>query len=369
MSEDGDRYMERMEKYEALPVDKRLEKYREEIRGAEKSILKITGDPYDYLLFRKLDSEDKMDTVEHFLGNRRYALEKMFAIHCSDLEVARIEELNSLLLNLSHQMFHRTANFYRHLLTMTVEEKDDDIEVSGTLNYSCDGKGDILRLEDDGFYASDFQRIIPIIEFIEEEHRGGLAIMECYARWRKDCGHSPSMTDRELGLEDTMDDGDTWADGWLFHPRLDHIVICYATHALVTHCNYSIPDFIRLNSFEVRVEMKIQQFSEQDGSRLWWWRSCGEQQFIDKFLHEAEHRPEGISLGEFIYNRGIEYFDIDINDEANRKALERLAKFEKESPGKPRMEHLCSQQSKLPDCRQDDSLIVPFLRKLYEMQK
>ena len=47
LSEENDRFHERMESYEALPVEERLEKFREEIRDAESKILEITGDPYD----------------------------------------------------------------------------------------------------------------------------------------------------------------------------------------------------------------------------------------------------------------------------------------------------------------------------------
>ena len=47
LSEENYRFHERMESYEALPVEERLEKFREEIRDAESKILEITGDPYD----------------------------------------------------------------------------------------------------------------------------------------------------------------------------------------------------------------------------------------------------------------------------------------------------------------------------------
>ncbi len=42
LSAEDDRFHERMKSYEALPVEKRLEKYREEIRDAENKILEIT---------------------------------------------------------------------------------------------------------------------------------------------------------------------------------------------------------------------------------------------------------------------------------------------------------------------------------------
>ncbi len=268
LSQEDGRFHERMESYEALPVEERLEKYREEIRDAEKKILAITGDPYENCTSYTCDSKDKRDTVENLLMFRDFSLSKMFEIHCSDAEVARIESLNAKLYELTQQMFKRTGRFYRYILDMPLEPLDDDIEVEGSLRYWDDAKSGILHLEDDDFYGSDFQRMIPILAFIGRENHGDLPIVSCNPFWRRDCGHKSSMTDKELGIDNYLDDGDSWAESWLHHPKLDHIVMCYATHAIVTHNNYSIPDFMRLNDFEVKVEMKLQQFSEQDGSRM-----------------------------------------------------------------------------------------------------
>ncbi len=339
LSAESDRFHERMEAYEALSIEERLEKFREEIRDAERKILEITGDPYNGF-FKSCDSDDKRETVENLLGFRRFALSKMFEIHCSETEVARVESLNAKLYELTQQMFKRTGRLYRYILDMPLDEKDDDIEVEGTLRYWSDGKCDILRLEDDEFYGSDFHSMIPVIAFIESECHGDLPFISCNPYWRKDCGHKSSMTDKELGIENELDDGVTWAESWLRHPKLDHIVMCYVTHAIVTHNHYSVPDYMRLNDFEIKVEMKLQQFSEQDGSRAGWWVQCGQRQFIDKFLHEAEHRPSGMSVGEFVYMRGIEYFEIEELYPGNRLQT-------------------------LPDCRKDDSKVEAFLKELY----
>ena len=163
--------------------------------------------------------------------------------------------------------------------------------------------------------------------------------MTCNPYWDASKGLKPTMSDKELGLENTLDDGTTWAEGWIRHPKLEHLCVCYATHALITHSGYSIPDFLRLNTFEVKVTVMIQQISEQDGSRLWWWKNCQEQQFTDKFLHEARHRPSGQSLGDFIWNRGIEYFGLAESNDIK----------------------------KLPDCRHNDTLASSFLQALWRM--
>ena len=366
-------YHERMESYESLPEEERLDKYREEIRDAEAKIKGLIGDTKVEFLWKKVKTEDELDALEHYVDLRYYALNKMFAIHCTDQEVRRLEQLNDKLLTLSNQMYARTASFYRHILDMPKEEKDDDIEIEGSLRYWDDGYSTILELEDDAFYGSDFKMMLPVVAYVEREHRGDLAAMDCYARESMDGVHNSSMTDAELDLVNTLDDGKTWADGALWHPKLGHIVFCYAIHALATHNNYCIPDLLRMNDFEVKIEMKLQQFSEQDGSRLWWWTKCSERQFIDKFLHEAEHRPVEKTLGEFIWRRGIEYFDLEDWDECEREGRERAEKYDgtrlkKKTPEELDELYPCNHVSSLPDCRHDDTKVEDFLKALYRTQ-
>ena len=149
--------------------------------------------------------------------------------------------------------------------------------------------------------------------------------------------------------------------------------MCYVTHALVTHADYCVPDFMRLNSFEVKVNVEVLQDAEQDGSRRWWSRDCSFQQFKDKFLHEAEHRPIGMSRGEFIYNRVVEYFDFEGSDECDRETLRRNLEFEAKYPDREFKRdnsiYKADRMSSLPDCRKDDSLIEDFLKKAYSIRQ
>lgn len=45
-------------------------------------------------------------------------------------------------------------------------------------------------------------------------------------------------------------------------PWTRRIVICHAVHNVCEHKNFSIPDLLRMNTFEVTVEMKIQHIFE-----------------------------------------------------------------------------------------------------------
>lgn len=369
LSEERDNFYERLKGYESLPEEERIEKYRQEVRNAEAEILKIAGDPITGSLYTTLKTEDSKEIVENFLNYRYYALSHMFALHCSDAEVGRIEALNARLLECSRNLFDRTAKMYRAVLDMPSDELDDCLSVEGTLKYIGDTAQDVLHLEDDAFYGSDFTRMILILSYLETELDGDLPILSCEADYDPEKKHTSSMTDEELGFERWMDDGTTWAESWLVHPRLAHIVMCYATHALVTHANYCIPDFMRLNSFEVKINVEVIQDAEQDGSRRWWWR-CGVDQFKDKFLREAEHRPIGMSKGAFIYKRGLEYFEIEERDKYDRKTLAEIAEseathkryipegYENKYPG--------DRVQRLPDCSRDEGLVDAFLEVLWK---
>lgn len=345
---EDDDWKEKMDELEALPDDERAERYRDEVRAIEKKILKLTGDPLKLFSKPWEKDEKKVSKVEFLLMDRDYILSKMFEKHCSEAEVKRMESVNAHLLELTQDMFARTRKLYRNLLDIPMDSKDDDLTVEGSLRYWGDTAQDILHLEDDEFYGSDFTRMIIINAWLQKYAKGDLEIIGCNPYWNPNCGHTSSMSDEELGLQNDLDDGESWAESWLHHPKLSHICFCYATHAVVTHQYYPIPDLLRMNTFEVKVNATIQQISEQDGSRLWWWRKCGERGFIDKFLHEAKYRPSGEGLGDFVWKRGIEYFDIDDDDLIGNGNPSRIIET-------------------LPDCRKNDSLTEDFLKTLYNV--
>lgn len=124
-----------------------------------------------------------------------------------------------------------------------------------------------LSAKDDAFqarmdsYESNFIRMIPIIALIERERNGSMSIVECGQSRDRNCNLNSAMTDRELGLSNSFDDGNTWAELWLRHPNLEHIVMCYAIHSIATHFNYSVVNVMRMNCFEVRVVVDVRQAS------------------------------------------------------------------------------------------------------------
>ena len=111
-----------------------------------------------------------------------------------------------------------------------------------------------------------------------------------------------------------MDDGSTWAEEFLCNPKLEHIIVCHALHALCTHKSWSIPDVLRINDLSIEVKLTIQQFSDQERNRLDWCRNYDLRHFKEVLLKEAADRPEGVSLENALLQRCRDHFE-DIADE------------------------------------------------------
>ena len=83
----------------------------------------------------------------------------------------------------------------------------------------------------------------------------------------------------------------------------------------MTHLNYSIPDVLRINNFKIEVKLTLQQYSDQDRNRLWWWSKCDFPRFKEVLMHEAASREKGIPLEDFLLQRCRDYFE-EYADEA-----------------------------------------------------
>ena len=278
----------------------------------EKDILGIAGDVLDYsLIIRKRLSPGQFELLDSLLDLRCWALNSMFEVHCSDEEVRRFTAINDKLYTMTERMYERARMVNKLIKTMPLHEKDDDVEVEAKLRFWEDGAPSVLEIEDDEFYGSDFTRMIVLLSLIDNDYRSYDEI-ERVAIYPK-LAEGKLISD-ETEIKNDMDDGTTWAEAWLRHPKLDHLVICHAVHDICTHKNYSIPDLLRMNTFEVSVDIKIQQIEDQDGARCFWIQNYTSEQVKAKLLAEAEHRPAGMSLGDFVYRRCRVYYDTMVDD-------------------------------------------------------
>lgn len=282
-----------------------------ELKKLEKRILRITGDPLATgpkyrKFFRWASNKNSVDRVQELMSDRSFILHLLFEKHCTPSEVARLEKVNDLLLDLTNRTHKRTASLARKVLSTPREGLDDDLTVEGKLIPEFDLPYSVLRLEDDNYYGSDFVRMAAILQETEE-YQPGMADVHCYLDQIEN--FTPAITDDELGCANTMDDGTTWGEAWFRIPPLEHITICYALHALVTHMSWSIPDVLRINDYKIEVTLTVQQFSDQDRNRLWWWRKYDFPHFKEVLLKEAESREENLPMETFILQRSRDYFE------------------------------------------------------------
>ena len=180
-------------------------------------------------------------------------------------EIIRLKQVNSLLDELTKKMYHRTASLYRTLLSSYRDEEfDDDYEILGTLKCNVDydsedgSYGTVLKLENDEFYGSDFGYMIALINGMQDVEN----IVECHIGYKET--HTSSMNDKDLDCYDRWDDGISWNEGQLNRKELEHICICYATHVICVHNEYSLPDLLRLNDFWIEALVKCQHFVSQN---------------------------------------------------------------------------------------------------------
>ena len=299
-----------------------------ELIKLERKILDITGDPIDYkhygpfLGWRRDDA--KVEAVEGMMLERCFILNLLFDIHCTPAEVARLEKINDTLLEMANRTYHRTADMMRALMVMKKDEMDDDYELEGRLAPRFDIPYSVLRLEDDDYYGSDFIRVAAILQETEQ-YKPGMADVSC--GWSRLKDKSPSATDEELECANGLDDGYSWAEGPLWHPKLSHITICHALHALCTHMNWSIPDVLRINDFSIEVKLTVQQFSDQERNRLWWWDKYDLPRFKEVLLKEAAARQEGIPLETALLQRCRDYFEDTANEVLDKVGISDVDRY------------------------------------------
>ena len=307
------------------------------VKDIEKDIIGIAGDVLDYsLIIRKRLTPGQFEMLDALLDLRGWALNSLFDVHCSDEEVRRFTAINDKLYTMTESMYERARMVNELIKTMPLHEKDDDVEVEAKLKFWEDGAPSVLEIEDDDFYGSDFTRMIVLRSIIDSDYRSYDEI-ERVAIY-------PKLVNGKLIPDDTeinnrMDDGTTWAEAWLRHPKLDHLIVCHAVHDICTHKNYSIPDLLRMNTFEVSVDIKIQQIEDQDGARCFWTNDYTPEKVKAKLLAEAEHRPAGMPLGDFIYRRCRVYYE-DVVDNVPAEL----------------------------DCRGNDGNFIPFLDALLALE-
>ena len=236
---------------------------REILLEVEKEIKRLNSNNHSDFSLLDLDIETIWD-IENLLGTRSFILDLMF--QATESEVAHFRKVNNLLYELTLKTYRRTANLYRTLLKSKKDGWfDDDYDVEGSLRVMWDDESSTLKLEEDEYYGSDFAYMNRLLCALTQDALHLLDIVKPGIIYNPT--HKPDITDVELDCIDTLDDGVSWAEASLRHPKLDSICICYAVHDICTHKPYSIPDLLRMNDFWCEAKLVCQHIVNQDGTR------------------------------------------------------------------------------------------------------
>lgn len=249
-------------------------KQKQELARIEKQIIKVAHYIGGHGMIRPLNDwdEEKKNQLKDLLHNRRELLNKMF--ECSAEEVEAFKIVNDRLNDLTKKMYAKSLSIYKAILQEGYDpEFDDDLIVDGSLRYVFhDEWGSVIWSEEErrnGYevineYGSNFAAMLDILYDLYEEG----CEPECsYCHVSYSLSHKPEMPASEFGLDDFLDDGDSWNESPLDRPEFNDICICHAVHDLCCHKDYSIPDLLRMNDFWVEVKITHQHIVNRDGGR------------------------------------------------------------------------------------------------------
>lgn len=204
------------------------------------------------------ESPVQRDRIFLLLLDRRLYLDKMFLATAG--EVKHFEAINAKLIKLADDMRARAAMLWDTLAEMKkMRGFDDTYEVEGILKILGGTDVEVLKLDEDNYYGSDFQLMSEVLHKMIPDN-----MYQAYCSyWLEADEFSSCVTTPCAEFTDSMEDGTTWTEGALCHPALSHISICHPVHDICTHHNYSIPDLLRINDFKVTVSLSIEHSSPQ----------------------------------------------------------------------------------------------------------
>ena len=243
----------------------------------EKAIIKTAGYAEGHGLVKPMSSwgVERRETLKKQLEERQTMLNDMFL--CSPQEIMDFRKTNDRLYALTQKMHEKAISLYRAVLKEGYDPCfDDDIMVEGTLKYVFNDAWDSVVLSFEECrnlydkplepYWSDFSAMLEILsEYYENTPEPECA--SCHTSY--ELAHKPEMDAKEFGLENFLDDGQSWAElGPLNRPEFKDVCICHAVHDLVDHKLYSIPDLLRMNDFWCEVKVTHQLLSNRDGKRF-----------------------------------------------------------------------------------------------------
>ena len=255
-----------------------IEDKRAIVQEVERRIKKVVNreeNNPDYF-FRNF-SESERELLDDLLGLREVTLDEMM-LHPTAAEVERLSKLNDKLYKLTLECFEQCRNLWLTLYRSPYKVNNRFCyDLEGTLRFEYADNDSVVHLENDDYYGSDFDYMIHLTDELISTKYGKHCKMDTMVN------AAPSIffsTEEALNeLTDTLDDGTSWAEGYLHNKAYDHLCICYAMHALHTHEPWCLPDILRMDDFTINVNLNYE-------------RSVSEQRDI---VNENDpHWPEGV---------------------------------------------------------------------------
>ena len=225
-----------------------IEDKRAIIQDVERRIKKVVNreDNNPGWFFRNF-SDTERNLLDDLLGLREVTLDEMM-LHPTAAEVERLSQLNDKLYKLTLECFEQCRNLWLTLYRSPYKVDDRFCyDLDSTLRFEYADKDSVLHLENDDYYGSEFDYMIHLTdELLSTEHCKMDTIVN---------GASANFFGNEEDtlreLTDTLDDGTSWAEGYLHNKAYDHLCICYAMHALHTHEPWCLPDILRMDDFTI----------------------------------------------------------------------------------------------------------------------
>ncbi len=242
-------------------------KQKQELAEIEEQILKVVKYNENSIIPFSLSNltHREIEQLEKLIGNRYVLLNEMFL--CTTNEIERFKQVNERLKELTDKMHTKALKLYRSILKEGYDpDFDDDIMLEATLRYVFNDEQDSVISDEiePNLYNSPFAQMLDILyEFYRTS--GVPECAQCYISYNLD--HKCEMSAAELGIEDDLNDGESWSEGYLYRAEFKHICICYAVHDLCTHKYYSIPDLLRMNDFMIDIKITHQHIVNQFGKR------------------------------------------------------------------------------------------------------
>lgn len=184
-------------------------------------------------------SEEELEHLSFLLEIRSFVLDEL-ALHPTKEEVARLELLNDKLLRMTQDMNARVRQLqlWAEKIPLMEAWKRPYVHVEGTLEFCHDTELPALTFPNDDYYGSDFNYTLQLIGEVTEV-------------WK----YPNEFT---MSTYKPLDDGQTWADGYLMGEAYQHLCICYALHALCCHLPYSIPDVLRMDNITLKAQVRYE---------------------------------------------------------------------------------------------------------------